>query len=96
MKRSILSALLSLALILLAGCGGNAATAAPVPTPETSAVESLTPAPTPAATPEYSPRPLPTRAPHLTPAPTPTPVLSSDRIYRDEDDPVVPVAAGPV
>ena len=88
MKRSILSALLALALILLAGCGGNAATATPVTTPEASAEESLTPTPTPAATPAPTPTPTPIPTPESTPNP--------DRIYRDEDDPVVPVAAGPV
>ena len=88
MKRSILSVLLALALTLLAGCGGNAATATPVTTPEASAVESPAPAPTPAAT------PAPTLIP--TPKPTPEPTPNPDRIYRDEDDPVVPVAAGPV
>ena len=87
MKRSILSALLALALILLAGCGGDAATAAPVPTPEVSAEESLTPAPTPAAT------PAPTSTP--TPKPTPEPTPNPDRIYRDEGNPVVPLAARP-
>ena len=88
MKRSILSALLALALILLAGCGGNAAVPTPVTTPETSAVESPAPAPTPAATPAPTPTPTPIPTPESTPNP--------DRIYRDEDDPVVPVAAGPV
>ena len=44
MKRSILSALLALALILLAGCGGNSATATTLVT---------TPAPTPEASVEY-------------------------------------------
>ena len=88
MKRSILSVLLALALIVLAGCGGNAAAPTPVTTPEVSAEESLTPAPTPAATPASTPTP--------TPKPTPEPTPNPDRIYRDEDNPVVPVAAGPV
>ena len=44
MKRSILSVLLALALIVLAGCGGNSATATTLVT---------TPAPTPEATMEY-------------------------------------------
>ena len=90
MKRSILSVLLALALIVLAGCGGNAAAPTPVTTPEVSAEESLTPAPTPAAT------PAPTLIPTPKPTPTPEPTPNPDRIYRDEDDPVVPVAAGPV
>ena len=88
MNKKLPAMALALALTLLAGCGGNAAAATPVTTPEVSAEESLTPAPTPAATPAPTPTP--------TPKPTPEPTPNPDRIYRDEDDPVVPVAAGPV
>ncbi len=88
MNKKLPAMALALALTLLAGCGGNAATATPVPTPEVSAEESPAPAPTPTATP--APKPTPT------PKPTPEPTPNPDRIYRDEDNPVVPVAAGPV
>ena len=88
MNKKLPAMALALALILLAGCGGNSATATPLTTPAVSAEESLTPAPTPAATPAPTPTP--------TPKPTPEPTPNPDRIYRDEDDPVVPVAAGPV
>ena len=88
MNKKLPAMALALALILLAGCGGNSAAPTPVPTPETSAVESPAPAPTQTTTPAPTPTPTPKPTPESTPNP--------DRIYRDEDDPVVPVAAGPV